>query len=70
LILLKYLKICTLTIFAIIVIDANYARCEESSVDPIDVLKYTGGVISAFLIHEGPCPRCRGHRYRHDLGVR
>jgi hypothetical protein len=50
---LKYFKICALTIVAIIVIDANYARCEESSVDPIDVLKYTGGVISAFLIHEG-----------------
>jgi hypothetical protein len=53
LILLKYLKSCALTIVAIMVIHGNYARCEESSVDPIDVLKYTGGVISAFLIHEG-----------------
>jgi hypothetical protein len=50
---LKYLKICALTIFAMIVFHGNYARCEESSVNPISVLKYTGGIISAFLIHEG-----------------
>jgi hypothetical protein len=50
---LKYLKICAFTIFAIIVIHGNYARCEEDSIKPISVLKFTGGVISAFLIHEG-----------------
>jgi hypothetical protein len=50
---LKNLKIYALTIFAIFVIHGNSARCEEDGITPVSLLKFTGGVISAFLIHEG-----------------
>ena len=49
----KYVSIAIILICIIFIVQSKWASAEDNTINYTSVLKFSGGVVSAFLIHEG-----------------